>query len=780
MQSLKNKWLQYLVGDTLRPESLKRVRDARDKMLYHQELLWADIPFQENAADVFQIILRLKEMAIALKSPKCTYYMDYSLRLRIIYGLEWLSEHRYNETCQPYGNWWYWEIGVPIALVETLLLMEELLDKEFIESLLLPVDKYVGDPAFHAQWFVAQAPPSTGANLVWKSTAAALTAVIRGDWQKLLAARNALLPLFRNASEGDGFYEDGSFIQHDKYAYTGGYGVSLLHDVVRLMVWLHGTPWELPDEARGLTAGWIKDSFVPLMFRGSMLDMVSGREVSREDSQNHESGHSVITACLRFSRILGEADQARLLSRVKGWVLADTYKSYIAEAPPDTAAETGALLDDELVQPAPEASCCKLFAHMDRVVLQGPGFAYSISMFSSRTFTYESINREHLKGWYTAYGMSHLYNSDLGQYADAYWPTVDPYRLPGTTVTKTLQEDGAGQGQLSNRAYVGGAVLHNQYGAIAMELQDVVNEADGLTALKSWFLFGNRIVALGSDIKSCTSARVETIIENRQWNPAGDHTITADGTEICRTLGLTDTLQPKWIHMAGSTGGADVGIYLPERCCVHALREARQGSWRAINDAGSSAVIERFYQTLWFDHGAAPQGDTYAYVLLPGWSEEATAGFAGASSIRIVELNHRVHAVEDSESGLLAVHFWQPGWYRSGGITCSGQASIVLRRNPAGWSLAIADPTQLQRRPIKVELELDRPVTRVIHKSERITVDLGGSGELSGPGDPSDAGDSGEPSDSGDTGAPGNPRKVRLVFDPDGAGGASFQVELGT
>ena len=156
----------------------------------------------------------------------------------------------------------------------------------------------------------------------------------------------------------------------------------------------------------------------------------------------------MITSCLRFSRMLDVADQARLLSRVKAWIVADTYKPYIAEAPPDTAAEAGALLDDELVPPAREESFCKLFAHMDRAVLQGPGFAYSISMFSSRIFTYESINREHLKGWYTAYGMSHLYNSDLGQYADAYWPTVDPYRLPGTTVTNARQEDGAGQGAL--------------------------------------------------------------------------------------------------------------------------------------------------------------------------------------------------------------------------------------------------------------------------------------------------------------------------------------------
>lgn len=748
MLNLKNKWLQYISGDTLRHESLQKVSNAQQTMLFHQELLWADIPYQENASDLFMIIGRLREMSIALKSSKCPYYMDYTLRLKIIYGLEWLSEHRYNEMCQPYGNWWYWEIGVPIALLETLFLMEELLDKELIERLLLPVDKYVGNPAFHAQWFTAKAPPSTGANLVWKSSAVALVAVIQDDRQKMVAARSALLPLFRNASEGDGFYEDGSFIQHDKYAYTGGYGVSLLHDVVRLIVWLHATPWEMSGEARDLTAKWIDRSFVPLVFRGSMLDMVSGREVSREDSQNHESGHSVITSCLRFSRILDEADQARLLSRVKGWIVADTYKSYIAGAPPDTAEQARALLDNESIQPAREEAFCKIFAHMDRAVLQGPGFAFSISMFSNRMFSYESINKEHLKGWYTSYGMSLLYNNDLGQYADCYWPTVDPYRLPGTTITNTRKKDGAGQGRLGATSFVGGVVLHKKYGAIAMELEDVIDEdPNKLTALKSWFLFGNHIVALGSDIKSHNSAKVETIIENRKLNQYGDNSILADGEKICQNLGNVDTIHPKWIHMTGSVDEADVGIFFPQQCSVHALCEKRQGSWKEINDFGSPERIERFYQTLWFDHGEAPQGDHYVYVLLPGFNEEETASFAEHSSLRILELNDQVHAVEDSELGIAAVHFWKSGWYRSGIIACSSQASLILQKNSTSLTLAIADPTQMQSRPI--EIEINMPVTRVINKSDRIAV---------------------EHSEIG---------KVKLWFDPDGAGGESFQVEFG-
>lgn len=761
MRSLAGKWQQSVAGSTVSPESLKRVRDAQRTMLYQQELLWADIPYAENAADTLMMASCLREMAIALKSPECPCYKDAGLRDQITYGLEWLYTHRYNESCPPYGNWWFWEIGVPIALLETLLLMGEELDAVWLERLLLPIDKYVGDPAVHARWFAAEAQPSTGANLVWKVKASALTAVIRQDGEGLSAARDALLPLFTYASGGDGFYEDGSFIQHVRYAYTGGYGVSLLQDLVRLMVWLHDTPWALPASAKEMTARWMEHSFVPLMFRGSMPDMVSGREISREETQNHESGHSVITACLRFSRILEGPEQIRLLSRVKGWIMADTYKPYIVGAPPDAAAQAIALLADERLPSAPEETSCKLFAQMDRAVLRGPGFLYSISMFSSRMYSYESINHENLKGWYTSYGMTLLYNSDLGQYAEGYWPTVDSYRLPGTTVTKTLLKDGAGAGRLSSRDFVGGAVLHNKYGAIAMELEDVVQESVGLTGRLSWFLLGDRIVCLGSAIQSSSPVSVETIIENRKCSPGGDDVITADGTEICRNAGHTERLQPKWMHMSGSAEGADIGIYFPLKSTVYALREHRQGSWKAINAAGSAQRLERAYQTIWFDHGAAPRGAQYAYVLLPGYSMGATASLAESPSLRIVECSSQAHAVEDSERGITAVHFWQPGWYRSGGIACSSQATVIMRRHPAGWSLVMADPTQKQRRPVEIEIVIGchpgtgteggrgEPVPRVVSMSERIEVEQVEAG------------------------------KVRLRFDPDGAGGASFQVEFG-
>lgn len=747
MIGLKKKWLQYMVGDCLRQDLKQKAAHAQDTMLLGQERLWADIPYHDRAADTFAVINRLKDMAVVWNACRFSEEIDLSLAQNIIYGLEWLSANRYNEECSPYGNWWYWEIGVPIALLETLLLMEGSLNQELIERLLLAVEKYVGDPRFLAKHFTNQAPSSTGANLVWKVTAAALAAVIQDDEDKLSDARDALLPLFKNTSEGDGFYDDGSFVQHDRYAYTGGYGVSLLHDVVRLIVWVHDTRWEIPAEARESVAGWINRSFVPLMFRGSMLDMVSGRETSREDSQNHDSGHSVITSCLRFACVLKEEDQLRLLSKAKGWIMADTYKLYLAEAPPDTAKQALDLLENVSILPANEEEFCKIFAHMDRAVMQGRGFAFSVSMFSERMYSYESINKENLKGWYTSYGMSLLYNQDLGQYADGYWPTVDPYRLPGTTVTNLRKKDGEGQGELGCASFVGGVELNGKYAAVAMELKEGTGQySEGLVARKSWFLLGNKIVAVGSGIQVQDSIKAETIIENRKSDTAEDLEIRADGAVIGRNLGQTEKLRPEWIHVQGKSAAEELGIFFPQPCSVYVLREHRQGSWKDINDFGSSDKLERVYNTLWFDHGEGVRNGGYAYVLLPGFGENETLEFAVRPELNILNSDEHVHAVEDGSLGITAAHFWNPGKRDIGIFVCEAPVSLIMQKNQRGVVVAVSDPTQEQTLPIKIELKMT--FARVVYGSDRIVVVVQ------------------------------EPDKTTLWFDPKGAGGQSFQVEF--
>ncbi len=75
--------------------------------------------------------------------------------------------------------------------------------------------------------------------------------------------------LLKYVTSGDGFYEDGSFIQHDFFAYTAGYGNALLSHAVNLLGLLAGTDWDMTDSSRLNVGRWIFDSFEPFLFRGA-------------------------------------------------------------------------------------------------------------------------------------------------------------------------------------------------------------------------------------------------------------------------------------------------------------------------------------------------------------------------------------------------------------------------------------------------------------------------------------------------------------------------------
>jgi hyaluronate lyase len=164
-------------------------------------------------------------------------------------------------------------------------------------------------------------------------------------------------------------------------------------------------------------------------------------------------------------------------------------------------------MNDSSVTPLSELVQNKVFAGMDRIVHLRPGFGFGISMSSNRVANYESINGENLKGWHTGNGMTYLYNGDLTQFNKDYWPTVNSLRLPGTT---TDGSQGAKNRYLSPKTWVGGSSVNGLYGTAGIEL-DMDNST--LTGKKSWFMFDNKIVALGAGITANDSRNVETIVE---------------------------------------------------------------------------------------------------------------------------------------------------------------------------------------------------------------------------------------------------------------------------
>jgi hyaluronate lyase len=354
------------------------------------------------------------------------------------------------------------------------------------------------------------------------------------------------------------------------------------------------------------------------------------------------------------------------------------------------------LLDDPSVPRRGERLGSWVFSGMDRVVHLRPGWGLGLAMHSSRVYNFESINNENLRAWHTADGMTYLYNSDLTQFSDSFWPTVDPQRLPGTTV---IAGSTARQSQAGGSNVAGGATLFG----FSAAMQRLRPDGRLLDARKSWFLFDDEVVALGSGINSSTpGAAVETIVENRLLRGEPDLTSAPDGS---------------WSHLASG----DIGYFFPSNREWREARTTQTGSWSAINAGGSATPISRRYQALWFDHGATPADASYAYALLPGATRDQVEAYAATPHFRLIENTPAAHAVAEDTLGLLAVNFWENSPHTAGGLSSDRIASALVLDAGDTLHLAVADPTQANSDTIR--LELDRGVSALLEKDDAITVE---------------------------------------------------------
>ncbi|MFD5457581.1 polysaccharide lyase family 8 super-sandwich domain-containing protein, partial [Streptomyces olivaceus] len=143
-------------------------------------------------------------------------------------------------------------------------------------------------------------------------------------------------------------------------------------------------------------------------------------------------------------------------------------------------------------------------------------------MPSDRIAHYECGNGENPRGWHTGAGLLTWWanGSRSDQYTDWFWPTVDWYRLPGTTVsTKRLPDRAGGEwGEPKpDVRWVGGAT-DGEYAAVGQHLKGL---GSTLEARKSWFFLDDEVVCLGAGITCADGVPVETVVDNRNLGEGG-------------------------------------------------------------------------------------------------------------------------------------------------------------------------------------------------------------------------------------------------------------------
>jgi hyaluronate lyase len=672
--------------------------------------LWSDLASTSISSDITNSYHRLRAMALAYATPGCSLAGDSTLLADIIGGLDWMDQNRYNPSKAIYNNWWDFEIGTPYRLMDIVVLLYDHLTVLQRTRYTDAVNKFT--PSATTPAAGGTTGSFTGANRMWKIRVVAVRGAVVKDSSKLASARDAFSNLFVYVTTGDGFYRDGSFIQHGEHPYTAGYGASLIETMTPVLRLLSGSSWAVTDPAQANLYQWIFDSYEPIIYNGNVFDLVRGREAGRASAT--PNGHGMMNSILEITRFAPPAEGMRMKRMVKHWAQQDHARNFIAGRPLTTLDLAKSLMNDSSIAPRGELVAHYTFPEMDRVIHLGAGYGFGLSMCSSRIANFESINGENLRGWFTGDGQTTLYNGDLLAFSDAYWATVDPYRLPGVTAdvnhvklphqAANIGPRAQGQDTLSPHSWVGGATLGN-YGAAGMQFKGV---GVSLTGKKSWFMFDDEIVCLGAGITSTDSRPIETTVEQRKINSSGDNLLIVNGLSKPNTLGWTEAIPgTSWMHLAGHAGGSDIGYYFPTKPSIQAVRESRTGAWSEIDSDGSTSPITRNYLRLGIEHGGNPVNATYQYVLLPGRNARRTGQYAATPQITVLNNNANVQAVRENTLGITAVNFWTDNSFTYGGITSNKKACVIVRNDGPFIDLSVSDPTHLNPNSIELEIALD-------------------------------------------------------------------------
>ncbi len=662
--------------------------------------LWPDHPY-DPPSGITHSYSRLWTMAQAYVQRGTGSTGDPALLADVLRGLDHLSATVYNPSTTRHGNWWEWQIGSPRLLMDIALALHDHLTDGQRAAACAAVDHFIPDAML-----TDYSGTSTGANRVDLCRSVALRGVLGRAGERIALARDALSPVFPYVTQGDGLYADGSFVQHTWVAYSGTYGQVMLDGLGRLLTLLAGSDWEVTDPNRRIVLDSVERAYAPLIHDGLVMDCVSGRAISRgqlksDDRQiprgDHFHGQALIAAIALLAAGAGRGERERWYGLIKGWIERDDVTPVLT-APQFGVADLARLhaVAASAVPAAPEPVGHHLFAAMDRAVHRRPAFTAGISMASDRIAHYECGNGENPRGWHTGAGMLCWWAGRTDQYSDWFWPTVDWYRLPGTTVsTRRLPDRAGGEwGEPKPDVRWVGGTTDGEYAAIGQHLEGL---GSTLEARKAWFCAAEAVICLGADISCADGVPVETVVDNRNLGEGGTQAFVRGRN---------------WAHLEGHGGW----IVLDGE--LRALREDRTGAWADINTGGTTERRTRRWQTLWLDHGTDPAGATYAYVLLPGASRRTVGTWAAAGGrLSVLANDGDRQAVAVPALGLTAAVFWRGG--SVGRLSVSAGASVLVRRRGRTATLCVSEPPRTGE---PLEIVWDRPVAGVVRADDTVDV----------------------------------------------------------
>ena len=532
------------------------------------------------------------------------------------------------------SNWWWNVIGVPGALSQIFVLLD---------------DELTGARRSKGLEIIARGKLSmTGGNLADVVIITIRRGVVERDIALVQKAIGMMGDEIRISLE-EGVQPDFSFHQHGALLYNHGYGAVFLSNCSELANLVAGTAFEFPREKIELLSRLILDGN-QWMIRYGAKDMgATGRGITRESGNSPSAGYlvSIVQEMLRLNT--GHDPEFRnLLSRLGG----DASVPLVGN---------------------------RHFWRGDYMAHHRPAYFASARMFSNRLFNTDGpSNEEGLKSHHLSDGCTYIMRSGK-EYHDIF-PVWDWWKIPGSTVEITPELTGKVNFK-GTRPFAGG-VSDGRYGCAAFDM-----ERNGLFARKSWFFFDDEFVCLGAGIRCDSRNTVVTTLNQCFLN--GEATISRGGSSRKVDTGGGALDGVAWVYHDS------IAYVFPEPQKVHLANEPRTGSWWEINHIYSKDPVTHDVFTLWLDHGANPVNAKYAYIVAPTLKLPEADAYQKNTPVEILANEPAIQAVRHNKLGVAGIAFYEPGKLNFGNgrsIEADKPCLILLREEGGRMEISASNP----------------------------------------------------------------------------------------
>ena len=547
IDKIASKYLKYY-GEKYRKDELY-VKELLGKM--NLDGSFCDIDYSGKNGSYYNCLLhfdRINEIAFSEK------YDD-----KAISALEfWYKEPRMDQ------NWWVNEIGIPMHLAISAIILREKLNGELKEKVLNSFNDFIKD-----EW--------TGTNRAWFAQNIIVRGIVSKDKTLILRGKKYLEDtIFISDTGKEGIQPDFAFAQHGAQVYNNGYGIPFICDNAIWIDIFSGTEFTFSKEKADILTSLLLDGNGHMCF----CDIADFNTVGRDIVRGYGEKEGRAKRLLPAIRILKEVSERKSeLEALEKFINGD--KSAFDRT--------------------------KMFTSLNILTRVKNGTYASVRFGSDKVMAGDISEGKIINGEDKLSGFRGCFCSQYmvtGMEYDKLFPLWNWAFLPGVTCPRI--ELPTERGAFMKSSFAGG-VSDGTNGICAIDLNEDFSE-NGETVVfggkKACFFIGNDIIHLGCGLYSKTSLNTTL----NQCRSAGKFSV--DGKKTDSFEGIAKRIFHEKIGYVFAK---------PQTVVINA--EDRENGWGRITALSKDIFVRDKVFTAYIPH---KDNKSYEYAVLCGVSEEET------------------------------------------------------------------------------------------------------------------------------------------------------------